>query len=255
MKPKKIFIALPIYKPMFEECRNSIMDFIYGKQGRDFEVGEICQLRGSPNIYMQRHNLALNFLKTDCDYYLYLDCDQVIHTPDTIKILIDDNKDIISALIVRRFFPHLPACISKSRRKSIEAARAGNIKEDVFLEDFRDYPQDRPYEVDYSCGGFVLIKRRVIEQVHKPFYPVVDNASGNLLSVDYSLYYKAKELGFTCWIEPRIKISHIGQYEFLPDDYYALLDSGELKVSRKDGKDIYELTPQQKEIKNEVSEL
>ena len=224
----KIFIALPIRRYIEPETLNTIYTKIY-RESDIYEIGDFCQLRGSPNIYMQRYNLAKRFLAGDCTHYLYLDTDQTIISPDNaLDVLIADDKDIISPLIVRRYFPHIPAVLSWKRKLLL--AEGKNVDT---LEDFRKYTQ--PFKVYYSCGGLCLIKRKVLEAVDKPFLPVF-NEQDELMSTDYSFYSKAKKLGFECWAEPRIKVGHIGTYEYTMDDYYGLLDSGDVVVKKIDGK-------------------
>lgn len=237
----KVFIGMPLYQGSAEpECIKSIYEKVFTRNNTyRIEPGHFCQFRGSPNIYMQRYNLALAFLETDCDYFLFFDGDQVLHKPDNpIELMILDDKDIISPLIVRRFFPHIPTAITLWRYEQMKAGNYDKLK--AKLEDFREYPKDEPYQVHYSCGGVVLIKREVIAAVDKPFLPKFDR-NGDLLSTDYSFYKKAKAKGYKCWIEPRLLVSHIGRYEFLPTDYYSLVDSGRVRVKEINGKLEYSM--------------
>lgn len=221
---KKLFIALPTKRYVEPECEDFLSEKVF-RPNDTYEVGDFVKLRNSPNIYMQRYNLALRFLESDCDYYFYIDSDQSIVAPENaVEIMVKEDLDIVSPLIVRTVFPHLPAAMSFKQYRQFKAGKR-------YFEDFRKYPQDRPYEVYYSCGGIVLIARRVLQVMEKPFLPVF-NDEGELLSVDYALYSKAKEFGFKCWVEPRVKAAHIGYFPFIEDDYYALLDSGQLDVEQ-----------------------
>lgn len=222
MKKPKIFIALPTKRYIEPETEDCLAEKIF-RPNDTYEVGDYVKLRNSPNIYAQRYNLARRFLESDCSHYFYFDSDQVIIEPtDAVEILIKDDLDIVSPLITRTVFPFLPACMSFEQKKQFDRRNS------KFFEDYRRFPQDRPFEVYYSCGGIVMIRRAVIEQVRKPFYPVY-NESGELLSVDYALYYQAKKRGFKCYIEPRVKAGHIGSFIYMIDDYYQLLDSGLLE--------------------------
>ena len=224
MKKKKIFVAMPYKRYVEPETEETLTDFIY-RPSDIYEVTHTLRLRGSPNIYNQRYNSAMEFLKTDCDYYFYLDSDQQILAPENaVDLLVNDNYPIVSPLIVRTLYPHLPATIS------MERYNAKTNKQPDFFEDFRKdiYPKGSPFRVYRCCGGVVLIKREVLEMVDRPFYPVFDE-NGDLLGTDYSLYYKAEMKGFYCYIEPRIKVAHIGHYPYCEDDYYGLLDCGMIK--------------------------
>lgn len=231
---KKIFLALPTIRYIEPEAEESLRDFVYPGSSK-FILSHHVVRRGSSNVYYQRHNLAQDFLKTDADYYLYWDSDNAIVAPkNAIDMLIDDNRDIICPLIVRRIFPHLPCVISYEKK----AALVKGAK--FFLEDFRKqiYPKDRPFPVWRASGGIVLIKRSVIENMDKPFYPEFDN-NGFLIGTDMSFYKKAEEMGLTQWVEPRIHATHIGHFPFMIDDYYALLDSKSINekniIMKEDG--------------------
>ncbi|MBA7495388.1 hypothetical protein ES702_05970 [subsurface metagenome] len=224
---KKVFLAIPTHRYIEPETMSCINTKIR-RFSNFYTISEMKIRRGSPNIYYQRYNLAMDFLKTDADYYLYFDSDQVVVEPDNfVEMLIKDDKDIISPIIVRRFFPHTPTCMTYYRHANKE-----------LFDDFRNQPylSDRPIKVYYSGGGIVLIKRKVIAAVDKPFQAVFDR-DRDMLSTDYSFYHKAKAIGFECWVEPRIVTGHIGHFVFTLDDYYSLLDSGQLntgvKISKK----------------------
>jgi hypothetical protein len=229
---KKIVVALPIYKDCEPDTQKTIDDFTYVKSDA-YRVIDIAVRRGSPNVYYQRYNLAMDFLKTDGDYYLYFDGDQMLTEPQkSIECLVEANKDIISPIICRKVFPHLPTCRTF---EEVETVKSGGDFKPI---DYRQFG-DKPFRVYHSCGGVVLIKRKVIEAIKKPFFPRFDE-SGDLMGVDCSFFKDAADLGFQCWVDPRINCGHIGKYTFTLADYYGLLP--DLKVTRQDnGNYLYEL--------------
>jgi len=225
---KTLFIGMPVYRDVEPETEASLNDIAY-MPSDVFKVveGGVFKLRGSPNVYMAAEKLAMEFLKSGADYFLFFGSDHGLEKPrKAIELLIRNDKDIISPLVVRKVFPHIPACLTFGRKLMLDAE---HVPEE--LEDFRNMP--KPFEV-YYCAGVCLIKREVIKAVAEKygncFYPEIVN--GRLLSNDYSFMHKAKSLKYTCWVEPRIKISHIGRYAFTQDDYYGLVDSGEVKFAK-----------------------
>ena len=149
MRKQKIFIALPTKRYIEPEAVESLRDFVEEYCNDTFVVTHKAVRRGSSNIYYQRHNLAMDFLKTDCDYYLYWDSDNaIVSPPNAMEILINDDKDIICPLIVRVTWPHLPCVTSFEKKKALDR------KDKFFLEDFRLYPyhQNRPFQV-WRCSG------------------------------------------------------------------------------------------------------
>lgn len=223
---KKLFIALPVYKEIEPECRQTIDAFTYA-QNPVYKVVDFCIRRGSPNIYWQRYNLAKDFLKSDADYYLYFDGDQTLSEPqaDIIR-LIDADKDIISPIIVRKVFPHIPTC------RTFEEIKRSKEGKPFFPQDLSKYGK-KPFPVYHSCGGVVLIKREVIEAVEKPFFPRFDE-NGDLMGTDCSFFADARDKGFTCWVEPNILCGHVGKYIFTKFDFYGILPDLVVKHGKDD---------------------
>ena len=217
----KIFIAMPTYKFMQPETNSTISKLIQ-RGGFEFEY---CNRRGSPNIYLQHAGMCNEFLKGNYDYYLWFDSDQTVENPDNwLDLLVNADKPIISPLITRKVYPFIPACYTRGQHRALQEGRQ------MQLVDFRLFGPE-PFEVFYSCGGVVLIKREVLTKIRRkymnPFYASFDKR-GHQCGVDISLYMKAREAGFSCWIDPRIECAHVGDYPFLPSDYYSLLDAGVL---------------------------
>lgn len=223
MKKADLFVALPIrrYKePEFEES----LDYLFAENPYyEVKPWNYYIRRNSPNIYSQRHETAKKFLSTKCSHYLYLDSDQILYD-NTIELLVRAEEDIISPIIVRKVFPHVPACMSYDRKKRIDAG----ILSGQYEDDFRQYKDD-VIEVYYSCGGLCLIKRRVFEKLEeagiKPFYPEF-TPGGDLIGTDYSFYTQAKSQGFKCHIHRAARCGHLGWFSYEVEDYYNLLDKG-----------------------------
>lgn len=92
-------------------------------------------------------------------------------------------------------------------------------------------PDAQPVEVDYVATGFMAVHRRVIEALRRVspishphmewaywtfFTPFVkDNEE---LSEDWAFCERAKQLGFRCWIDPSIRLGHLGTKEWTVED-------------------------------------
>lgn len=227
---KKIFVAMPVKDHIEMECLETLYEKLL-TLNHTYELSQIRQRIGFVNLYSVRQALCKEFLETDSDYYFYFDSDQALISPSNgLELMVEDDLDIVSPIIVQKVPPHLPTCQSILQNRAIFVGKP-------FLEDYRKYPQDRPFEVYYSSGGFTLIKREVLKRISledTPFHPVMERDA--MLSVDYSLFEKAHAYGFKCWIDPRIMVSHIGKYGFTSLDYYSLLDAGNLNLLKMGGK-------------------
>lgn len=131
------------------------------------------------NLAILRNKLLDEFLKTDCDYLFSVDTDVIIPEKDSIKQLIDDNKDIISMLI--RNHPKIFA------HNVMENGRHLNeIPKGVFPIDL--------------TGAVYLIKRKVIESGVK---------YGAGRSGEDEIFCKqAREKGFGIYCDSRLKPIH-----------------------------------------------
>lgn len=88
-----------------------------------------------------------------------------------------------------------------------------------------------PIEVEYAGTGFMMIKRHVLEKLVKKHGTYEANGSKNGLVKDPALYMTpiyngylesedyyfcriAREAGFKIWMDPSVRLGHIGQYRY-----------------------------------------
>lgn len=86
---------------------------------------------------------------------------------------------------------------------------------------------DGPVEVDYAGTGFMLIKRKVVETLAEkvgsyeiregkraPCMYMTPIHNGCFESEDYHFCRIARESGFSLWMDPSVRLGHIGQYTY-----------------------------------------
>lgn len=193
---------------------------------------------GDALIARARANMATSFYhETDHDYLMFFDDD--VFTEDITGIhrmmfdAYDNNLDIMGA-----------AYMTKTDKQPRLMFRP--LKEGKFM--FGD--NGKIDEVKYINTGCMMIHRRVIEKMIQskimPFciqggmryYPWFNPAPYNLitnewwdkdksdasipgwndLSEDWAFIQRALDLGFKCWLDTRIKLSHVGEYVYTWDD-------------------------------------
>lgn len=96
-----------------------------------------------------RNHLLNAFLQSDCEYLFSLDSD-ILAPPDTLTRLIEDNCDIVSALVCNGHELNDQSIYNILRRNH-----------EGKLVHWRDFPRDRIFPVDCT-GAAYLIKRAVI---------------------------------------------------------------------------------------------
>lgn len=162
-------------------------------------------LSGMP--FDHARNMACeNMLNMNFTWLFFLD-DDVVAPPDTIQRLINHGKDIVSGIYHRRALPIAPVML---RFDANDQAQWVN-----------EYPANTLIEVDLVGAGCLLIHRRVLERMSRPWFewqlgkedpkPEPGVKVPSKLSEDFSFCRKAKrEFGFGIYVDTSIQCEHIG---------------------------------------------
>lgn len=163
---------------------------------------ENTTLRFAPGslVYDARNQLAAYAINNEYDYVLWLDSDMSFEA-DLMKRLFEDieGKDFVSGLYFSRRPPFKPTIFEKctieqdGRTINAEAIQTKFIPDEIF-------------EID-ACGfGCVLMKVEVLKAVWEkhglPFSPLVG------FGEDISFCWRAKQLGYKLWCDPKLIIGH-----------------------------------------------
>lgn len=129
-------------------------------------------------------------------YLFFLD-DDVVPPPNTIHQLISLNLDIVSGLYYRRAMPIHPVALVESKEGPSPVPLSN-------LEGIQ--------KVDFVGAGCLLIKRHVLEKMHKPWFEwtLDKEIPGRKLSEDFEFCRRAKMHGFDIHVDTRLKCKHIG---------------------------------------------
>ena len=191
------------------------------KQGTEFTDGTVV---GDALISRARSIIASTFLRSDADVLLSIDSDIWFRPEDAIRISeLAMSKDVVAALYMTRNLATQPALMLPEGEEIIFAA------------------DQKPTQVPYVSTGFVAVHRRVFEKLAKnlplchkgweskgadtsfyPFYmPFVVPWKGDghmYLSEDWAFCHRAREAGFECWLDPSIRLGHIGSTMYTLED-------------------------------------
>jgi len=166
----------------------------------------------------QRTDKVRNYFARECvnqkfDYLLMIDDDNPI-PPQTLELMIEDDKDIIIAPILTRnpgINGEYDLCAYYSREVKI---KKNSLTMYDFIKKFRD--EGPLHKIDAGGTGCMLIKRKVLETLLKKYeFPfefgdITVDGQRRTLSEDVEFCEKANKEGFEIWLDERITPIHLG---------------------------------------------
>lgn len=152
-----------------------------------------------------RNTACENMLNNGFSWLFFLD-DDVATPPDIIHRLLSHQKDIVSAVYNRRALPICPVALRYDAQGQAQWVTG--------------WPQGSTLiDVDLVGAGALLIHRRVLERMQKPWFewelgrvdpPGAQNVPAKL-SEDFAFCRKAKRnYGFQIFLDTTIQCEHIG---------------------------------------------
>ncbi len=211
-----IFVAVPCYGMVHMDFTACLISLLV----HDPERAMVINQRESSIVHWCRNGLANSFLSFNAkcredqrmDYILWIDSDMIFQ-PEHLQMLLDADKDIVSGMYCTRKEPWIPAAgyCSRQTKWKCEAIEQWNVG---------------VQEVDYVGFGFVLVKRRVLENVPMPFFTPRRrrNHQAGEYGEDISFCLKAKTAGFKIHVHTDALIGHIGKYVYTMADVEAYRD-------------------------------
>jgi len=212
---------LAIYIP----CRGSLAAEFFRTFNRlKKPEGTIIRDQISFSIAVARNTCVAHFLKTEREYCMFIDSDEVFPRDDVIMRLLEHDKDIVSGLYFNRKPPYQPVIL-------FEQVVDGRVSLGFEYMD-ESYPKDSLIEVD-GCGtGLLLIKRRVLEVIEPPWFDVHESWTAKPLvrsvwSEDIEFCRKAKAAGFKIHLDTGACALHMANIPIGPreviDEWYKSL--------------------------------
>ena len=191
------------------------------RRGIEFTDGTVV---GDAAVDRARSIVGSTFLRSDADVMISIDSDIWFRAEDAISLAEKAQEyDLIGALYMTRKLNTQPA---------IMLPPGEGISFD---------PDAQPVETPFVSGGFTAVTKRVFERLslelplcHQswtdrgadtsfwPFYmPFVipSERDGYMyLSEDWAFVQRAKDAGFKVWLDPSIRLGHIGSHMYTLED-------------------------------------
>jgi len=215
---RKVMIGLPTYdfkvttKLAMALCHFSVLAGQHGVQV------QFSNISGCSVVSRARNLIAKDFLESDCTDLFFIDSDINFDANDMFRLLAwasDPKKGIVAGIPVARkkgqvFISTLDTDeggkVIMNSMGLVKAKRVAtafmNIRKEVF-ETLRDAHPEWVYRDD-----------RMDDKVLYSFFDFLSTPEG-YIGEDYLFCDRAREKGFEVWIDPTIKLGHVGVEEFM----------------------------------------
>ena len=166
-------------------------------------------------VDMSREEISERFLKSKKeDYLLFIDTDMTFIPQDVEKLLWDMEQDkkigCIGGICVNRDGSHKPV--------------VKWIKDDKYISGKELYDRVVKYMkykevrgVDFMGTGFMVIRRKVLEDIPRPWFMAGYDERRNFLGEDVYFIRKVRQAGWKTCIDFGVQVGHIGKIVFYPD--------------------------------------
>ena len=187
----KVLIGLPASEMMKAKTAHAIGCLIVENPDLilDFLLIQSCDIASS------RMWLAHQAVEKGATHLLFIDSD-MLFPPSVLKTLLSRDKDIIGVEYNKRQFP-------------LQTVTAY----------FPDEPKSEtePFKVGVAGTGVLLIKTDVFKNpdIDKNWFSFGRNAEGkNVIGEDGWFCNTARDAGYDIWVDPTVKVLHLGEYGF-----------------------------------------
>ena len=212
-----LFIATPIYLDTIHVAYlhgfTQTLNALY-KQGISVEYG----FQTGTYIAMNRENLVRRFLKTDCQFMLFVDSDMAFTALDVLNLLAS-NVDVVSGVYRYR----VPIPVGHKHRLTC----VGKDKQEIDLAS-----DQHMQKCDVIPGGMLLVRRSVFEKLYASGVKYIfdqgysfrfeqDHTSSEPSSIeddfvgeDLHFCLIWRKLGGDLWVNTKVQPGHVGTFEY-----------------------------------------
>jgi hypothetical protein len=194
----KVMIGIPIHRPIEFKVFESFIRATNIRREHEFNFSMVS----NSLIYDAREYIATEFLKSDCDYLMFIDSDMTFH-PQSIDFLLRHNLEFVTAKAFKRVKPYQPCFYTKFDYKD-------GVPE---LEAPAQYGEGLlPIEgAGLACA---LIKRSAFEKIQPPYFFPLPN-----VGEDLTFCLKLKNAGVKMYCDTTLQFGHLGYVEIFEKDF------------------------------------
>ena len=191
-------VGLPIHRSIELKVFESFLNLTNRKSKTKLKF---CMI-SSALIYEARQYIADEFLKSDCEFLMFIDSDMTFYSK-SIDILLKHNKEFVTAKAFKRAKPYQPCFYIKLKYVDNQPKLQVPLNYDAGL---------LPIEgAGLACA---LIKRSAFEKIEKPYFFPYPN-----LGEDLTFCLKLQEAGVEMFCDTTLQFGHLGQVEVFEKDF------------------------------------
>ena len=219
---KKLMIGLPAYDhKVGVKMAISLMQLGQKlmEHGIDVQVNSLC---GCSVVSRARNIIAHQFMKSDCDNLMFIDADMTFDAESVIRLMCWNQEKAIVAGAYEARKEGKVYIVSLDGGHGVNGPQGKVTMDEAGLV--------RAYRV---ATGFMMIQRRVFD-VLKAAHPELEHKDTNTdermyayfdfkvtpdgyIGEDFLFCDRAREQGLDIWLDPTIKLGHMGIHEFKSD--------------------------------------
>ena len=201
----KLMIAMPTMGTVHTRCMMSLF-------AMDKPEDTVLMTTCSSLVYNARNYLYKQAVDLGCEAILWVDSDMIVPASAYTKLATESQElgvSFVTGLYFTKKEPIQPVLAKKLEWKQDQVTFQCTHN----IEIYNDYPRDSVFPVEGAGFGCVYTKVDMLKRITKtygssPFEPIPG------LGEDYSMCWKAKDLGYEMLCDSSVRCGHIGEYVF-----------------------------------------
>ena len=210
VEPIKLVVGLPSTGMMQTETAKNLVFMLTGSSVPlvfDIATPTSCY------VHINREKCVDHARNMKADYLLFVDTD-MLFPPDALDRLLALKVDIASVTYNKRCHPRCSVVKLVPEYDSEYAVDDSVTERPIPLEAIT-----HPFRCGGAGTGFMLIKMSVFDRIPRPWFfftPEMETPEGKIEATgeDIFFYGRARDHGFDIWIDPTIRVGHIGSAIF-----------------------------------------
>jgi GT2 family glycosyltransferase len=196
--------------------------------GRDWSDYQFEIFAGnSIYISLNRNLVVLNFLKSDCDYLLFLDHDNGFF-PEAFDQLMEVMEDSEVKIVSGAYYLKKPNCttlVAGQKAPHTPIFKCEFYPQEAFVQEgLKNISKDYSSDGGLVGAGFLLVRKEVYEALEYPYFHdtyLTKEVKGTpgisyFLGEDNYFCMKVQEAGFDIYLDTRIKSPHMAGGQCFP---------------------------------------